>query len=267
MSLRGANKSPCHPEFISRSHKCTQKKRDSEHCATKFKTQRPMFQNDTKTSFRGSETTEESKTNRFFADAPQNDGKRAAFTLAETLIVLVILGVVAAITVPALVRNQMEVQNRTRLRKAMTVYDMAINKMVVENNFKSNTALTDWANGNNCVNTREYFKIVHDGKNGCIFSTAGGLWWNISDITKLIVGFNENDIEAANSTTSFQLVSHFDPNGALRVDDLAYELKINSDDLDSLQKIYAFINGEKVEECGSKCKVSKYLMTDCENPN
>ena len=32
------------------------------------------------------------------ADAPQNDGKRAAFTLAETMIVLVILGIVASIS-------------------------------------------------------------------------------------------------------------------------------------------------------------------------
>ena len=67
--------------------------------------------------------------------------KKAAFTLAETLIVLVILGVVAAITIPALVRNQMEAQNRTRIKKAMTVYDMLINKIVVENNLKDDVAV------------------------------------------------------------------------------------------------------------------------------
>ena len=90
-----------------------------------------------------------------------------AFTLAETMIVLVILGVVAAITVPALVRNQMEAQNRTRIKKAMTVYDTAINKMVVENNLKSNDALyssdpnnnTAFAPQGNCTRTSAYFKI------------------------------------------------------------------------------------------------------------
>ena len=43
--------------------------------------------------------------------------KNKAFTLAETLIVLVILGIIASITIPAVVRNQIEAQNRTRIRK------------------------------------------------------------------------------------------------------------------------------------------------------
>ena len=43
--------------------------------------------------------------------------KRAAFTLAETLIVLVILGIVASITIPAIVRRQMEAQNRAKIKK------------------------------------------------------------------------------------------------------------------------------------------------------
>ena len=197
--------------------------------------------------------------------------KRAAFTLAETLIVLVILGIVASITVPALVRNQMEAQNRTRLRKAMTVYDMAINKMVVENNFKSNTALTDWANGNNCVNTREYFKIVQDGKNGCIFSTSGGLWWNITDITKPIIGFNENDIETANSTTSFQLFGHFGENGELRIDDMAYELAnkyLTNEEKENLNSLYNFVNNVKEEPFyynwyEEYANISKYLKVEC----
>ena len=175
-----------------------------------------------------------------------------AFTLAETMIVLVVLGIVAAITIPALVRNQMDAQNRTRLRKAMTVYDTAISKMVVENDFKNTTALINWGNENNCVNTREYFKIVQDGKNGCIFSTSGGLWWNITDITKPIVGFNENDIEAANSSTSFQLFGHFDDStGSLRVNDLAYEQVadfLSEEEKQLLADLYNFVNNKKSEE-------------------
>ena len=49
---------------------------------------------------------------------PEGEGhKRAAFTLAETMIVLVVLGVVASITIPAVVRNQIDAQNRTKLKK------------------------------------------------------------------------------------------------------------------------------------------------------
>ena len=187
------------------------------------------------------------------ADAPQNDGKRAAFTLAETMIVLIILGIVAAITVPALVRNQMDAQNRTRLRKAMTVYDMAVNKIVVENGLKSDEAVYQIAPIGDCHFTSQYFKVAENvvengNQNLCKFRTNDGVWWDISDILKPVIGLRADDLNNPNSDTRFQLVSHFDPNGALRVDDLAYELKINSNDLKSLQKIYAFINGEKIEQ-------------------
>ena len=47
-------------------------------------------------------------------------GSRSGFTLAETLIALTVLGIVAAITVPQLVRKQAETANRTKLKKAMT---------------------------------------------------------------------------------------------------------------------------------------------------
>ena len=141
------------------------------------------------------------------------------FTLAETMIVLVILGIVAAITVPALVRNQMDAQNRTRLRKAMTVYDMAVNKMVVENNFKNTTALTNWGNGNNCVNTRAYFKSAQDGANNCIFRASDGVWWDITDITRPRIDLRNGDFNNP-SDTRFQLFAHIDNNGSLRVDDI-----------------------------------------------
>ena len=176
-------------------------------------------------------------------------GQKAAFTLAETMIVLVVLGVVAAITIPALVRNQMDAQNRTRLRKAMTVYDTAINKMVVENNFKSNTALTDWGNGNNCVNTRTYFKSAQDGANNCIFRVSDGIWWDITDITHPIIGLRESDLTDLNSSTRFGLVGHFAQDGSLRVNDVAYEnAKGQEVDKNALAKLFAFVNNEKTSE-------------------
>ena len=48
---------------------------------------------------------------------------KQGFTLAETLITLTILGVVAAITVPSLINKQIESANRTKVKKAMAVYE------------------------------------------------------------------------------------------------------------------------------------------------
>ena len=181
---------------------------------------------------------------------------KKAFTLAETMIVLVILGVVAAITIPALVRNQIDSQNRTRLRKAMTVYDTAINKMVVENGIKSNDALINEFNAdhnnNSCAKSRAYFKSTQDGANDCTFRASDGVWWNIEDITHPIIAFNENDLGEAdvmNSNKAFRLVGYLDDNGSLRVGDLA---NATGDDKDSLTKLYKFANNVEVATDNTK---------------
>ena len=62
------------------------------------------------------------------------DKKRVAFTLQETLITLTILGVVASITIPALIQKYIEATSRVKVKKAMAAYEKAVNQMVVENN-------------------------------------------------------------------------------------------------------------------------------------
>ena len=173
---------------------------------------------------------------------------KKAFTLAETLIVLVILGVIASITIPAVVRRQVEAQNRTRIKKAMTVYDTAINKMVVENGIKSNDALINEfnadKNNNSCAKSRAYFKVSQEGANDCIFKASDGIWWNISDINHPIIAFNEDDltdeIASGDTNKAFKLVGYLDDNnGSLRVGDLAVA---EGDNKTYLNKLYGFIN-------------------------
>ena len=58
---------------------------------------------------------------------PRNDmGKRAAFTLAEVLITLGIIGVVAAMTLPALMQNYQKQQFLSSLKKNYTVLAQAV---------------------------------------------------------------------------------------------------------------------------------------------
>ena len=171
----------------------------------------------------------------FYPQRPvlQHDIRRnAAFTLAETMIVIVVLGIIATLTIPALVNKNKESVAKTKLRKAMAAYESAINKMIIENDLKSDTALTEWGNITNCTNSTNYFKKSKD-INGCIFKTTDGIWWNISDITRPVISFkeittqNEEQITAnannENDKTAFVLVGRFGNDGSLRVDDLAYE--------------------------------------------
>ena len=181
-----------------------------------------------------------------------------AFTLSETMIVIVVLGIVATLTIPALVNKNKESVAKTKVRKAMAAYESALNKMIIENDLKSDDTLTAWADAN-CANSTNYFKKVQD-VNGCIFKTSDGIWWNISNIERPVISFkeinagNEEQITAnannANDKTAFVLVGRFGTDGSLRVDDLAYETA-NSETVnnyksyDQVAKLYNFLSGKK----------------------
>ena len=186
--------------------------------------------------------------------------KIMGFTLAETMIVLVILGIIASITIPAVIRNQIEAQNRTRIRKAMTVYDMALNKIVVENGIKSNDALYSsdpsdkiaFAPQDNCTRSSAYFKINRtlndDNGTNCRFCSSDNVCWDISNILKPIIGIGEEGITNENSTNRYRMFAHFGDNGELRVDDLAYEQSheyLTSTEKEELAATYNFANNVK----------------------
>ena len=154
--------------------------------------------------------------------------KNNGFTLAETMIVVVVLGIIATLTIPALVNKNKESVAKTKVRKAMAAYESALNKMIIENDLKSDDTLTAWAGNsdNGCANSTNYFKKVQG--DGCIFKTSDGIWWDISNIERPLIAFKQDDLitekaNAANDKTAFVLVGRFGNDGSLRVDDLAYE--------------------------------------------
>ena len=177
--------------------------------------------------------------------------RKAAFTLAEVLMVLVILGIVASLTVTTVIQKHIKTSKRTRIKKAVTVYDSAINKMVVENSLKSDDALLNWAD-NDCTNTSAYFKIVEkvDGSN-CTFKAPDGLYWDISDIENPIVAQTKDDLTnhkadpTSAGTNAFTLSAWFDDNGSLRVDDLA---AADESTKPELTRLYNYINNKAIDD-------------------
>ena len=67
--------------------------------------------------------------------------KKAAFTLAEVLITLGIIGVVAAMTIPTLISNYQEKELVTRAKKALAQVNNAIDLARAENGYGDNSVL------------------------------------------------------------------------------------------------------------------------------
>ena len=73
-----------------------------------------------------------------------------AFTLAEVLITLGIIGVVAAMTIPNLMNNIQDAQFKTAYKKAYSEASQAVNLCIADNSFVSRTSWTDAVN--NAIN-------------------------------------------------------------------------------------------------------------------
>ena len=169
------------------------------------------------------------------------------FTLAETLITLTILGVVAAITVPSLINKYSESANRTKLKKAMAAYEKALNQMIIDNDIKGD--IGDAINKAGCTIATEYFKKIQGS--GCYFQTSDKIWWGIEDIEHPVISLKDQITSKAESDaikakadsldddkTSFVMVGEI-KNSIVRIND---KVAVSSTDEDYLDKLYAFIN-------------------------
>lgn len=73
--------------------------------------------------------------------------KKCAFTLAEVLITLGIIGIVAAMTLPTLIQRQQEKETVVKLKKFYSVMDQAIKMSIIKNGDITGWGLTTWDNG------------------------------------------------------------------------------------------------------------------------
>ncbi|MBQ7450253.1 prepilin-type N-terminal cleavage/methylation domain-containing protein [bacterium] len=112
---------------------------------------------------------------------------KKAFTLAEVLITLSILGVVAALTIPSLVNRQNELAAITKLKKAISTYESVVEVYMAE---EEATNFAGAADGG-CTELQQYFKMTQNNNAAanatCIFTTADGALWAISKEGNAIV--------------------------------------------------------------------------------
>lgn len=83
--------------------------------------------------------------------------RSSAFTLAEVLIVLGIIGIIAGITIPPLIVNFKEERFKTAAKKSYSMASQAIHQLVSDN---GGVWLYDSTNRFSAIDFRNYFKII-----------------------------------------------------------------------------------------------------------
>lgn len=95
--------------------------------------------------------------------------KDKGFTLAEVLITLGVIGIVAAMTIPNLVKNYQKQEYVSRLKKFYSITNQAMQKMMVDNNCPGDLACTGiFASGRTATEMGDsiasYFKVLKNCK-------------------------------------------------------------------------------------------------------
>lgn len=98
--------------------------------------------------------------------------KKSGFTLAEVLITLVIIGVIAAMTIPTLLSNTNKQETKTALKKAMSVINQAITLNYALTGNEMNITINNVGNLNKFMYSRTSI-LKYDAANKGYFTADG----------------------------------------------------------------------------------------------
>lgn len=127
-----------------------------------------------------------------------------AFTLAEVLITLGVIGVVAAITIPTLINNSQKTQYVVQLQKMTSVLNNGFKQIMADNGCSDIpcTGIIDSSaditvDNIKAANVFNIAKVCHVSQTGChdnmVYLLSGGSAWVPSDWYSLIV-FNDGSV-------------------------------------------------------------------------
>jgi len=152
-------------------------------------------------------------------------GKHAAFTLAEVLITLAIIGVVAAMTIPTLISDYQEKVLVTKVKKMYSLLSNAY-QMYLINNAPEKFPLTEEGATKAFETLKPYLKISKDcgtiSGRGCIYDNTyltkkGSIGENISSqliyYKFLLVDGSAMAIRGVNNTSLNNMIIYLDTNG------------------------------------------------------
>ena len=137
---------------------------------------------------------------------------KKAFTMAESLMILALIGTIAAMTIPSLISHHKQIAAKTKIRKAITEYDSLLRRAQVDNylTIKTNDDLYALIHNDDCEIIVDYMTILE--KDGCKFNTPDGIWWqlfeNDDNVLWAVAAANENDLDtivnANNKNTAYK---------------------------------------------------------------
>lgn len=99
---------------------------------------------------------------KIFGDLKISSRSSVAFTLAEVLITLAIIGVVAVLVIPAFLNNKNDAELKNMWKKQYAVYSQAITQAMQDNGGNMASVCDNYSH-NNCAQTfKQYLRVIKD---------------------------------------------------------------------------------------------------------
>ena len=117
--------------------------------------------------------------------------KLKAFTLAEVLITLVIIGVIAAMTIPTLMNKTDNHEYVSKLKKAYSVMSAATNSLIAEQG-SPNASLGGWSSSTESLLNAYKSKLAHTDE--CIGSSCIGSYKTLTNANKSLSSVNPSKL-------------------------------------------------------------------------
>ena len=178
---------------------------------------------------------------------------KKAFSLAETLTVMTLIGIIVALTVPDMVKKRAIANDRIALKKAVGEYQNIVERGITENpglvyyrpydpaevlpsdpEKERKQQFYSTVFGPNCENAGRFFDIeTRHANDACIFSTKDGLLWYISSLYSVValkdsgLSINDPNLKAASFTkpVSFVWNRQPDPNASLKIFAITFDIR------------------------------------------
>lgn len=180
--------------------------------------------------------------------------KRVAFTLAEVLITLGIIGVIASITIPTLMQNTSDKQTITKLQKAYSVLSQAYDMAVVQQGGLPDTWGLDQGPQHILTDVLSpYLKVTKDCGTaaGCSIKDADSTWSKLMLADGFLLAFydyTDCSISQGTSPALSNVCGQFlvDINGA------------NKPNVDGKDKFMFYLTKSGIVPAGTKMETSIY---------
>ena len=107
--------------------------------------------------------------------------KKSGFSLSENLTVIAVLGIIVALTIPNLVRDNNQRRTRITVRKAVSNYESVLKKLLITATGINDTGdFNSYIQPNQCAKIRMNMDVELKSDTACVFITSDGVKWDLT---------------------------------------------------------------------------------------